>query len=320
VTPLFIFSLPRCGSTFLQRLLASNETIATTSEPWLLLPQLYALGGGSAYADYGHYLARQGIDDFCATLPHGRADYDSALAEFMRRLYSTAAGDEARYFLDKTPRYHLVVDDIMRIFPEARCIFLWRNPLAMLASMARTFGEGRWIMYVLKVSLYQGLENLVEASQRYADRSIVLQYEQLVSDPVAQLARLSRYLDLELTADGSFSAVELGGALGDKSGVAEYRDISTQPIGKWRQELANPLRKYWCRRYLDWIGRDRLAVMGYELADLQAELDALPGGHDRIFSDLLHLSFSPFYSLCEAGIMRDKLARLSDWKHLVAHR
>jgi hypothetical protein len=47
-------------------------------------------------------------------------------------LYTRAAG-EARYFLDKTPRYHYVVDDLFRVFPEAKTIFLWRNPLAIVA-------------------------------------------------------------------------------------------------------------------------------------------------------------------------------------------
>src|SRR5919107_2181016 len=41
-TPLFLLSLPRSGSTLAQRILAAHGGIATTSEPWILLPYLYA--------------------------------------------------------------------------------------------------------------------------------------------------------------------------------------------------------------------------------------------------------------------------------------
>jgi hypothetical protein len=41
-TPLFLLSLPRSGSTLAQRILAAHAGIATTSEPWILLPYLYA--------------------------------------------------------------------------------------------------------------------------------------------------------------------------------------------------------------------------------------------------------------------------------------
>jgi hypothetical protein len=50
--------------------------------------------------------------------------------------------------------------------------------------------------------------------------------------------------------------------------------------------LNNPVRKAWFRRYLRWIGRERLAVMGCVLDVLIAELDALPRFYRRIGSDV----------------------------------
>jgi hypothetical protein len=41
-TAIFLLSLPRSGSTLAQRILAAHEGIATTSEPWILLPYGYA--------------------------------------------------------------------------------------------------------------------------------------------------------------------------------------------------------------------------------------------------------------------------------------
>ena len=38
VAPVFLLSLPRSGSTLLQRLLAVSPEVATAPEPWFLLP------------------------------------------------------------------------------------------------------------------------------------------------------------------------------------------------------------------------------------------------------------------------------------------
>ena len=73
----------------------------------------------------------------------------------------------------------------------------------------------------------------------------------------------------------SFSDVRLEGSMGDPTGVHRYDTISEEPLEKWRSTLANPYRKRWCREYLRWIGGERLAVMGYELDELLAELDEL---------------------------------------------
>ena len=62
--PLFIFSLPRSGSTMLQRVLAADSQISSVAEPWVLLPFVYALRGQGASADYNHQTANQGLMDF----------------------------------------------------------------------------------------------------------------------------------------------------------------------------------------------------------------------------------------------------------------
>ena len=43
VTPVFIFSLPRSGSTLTQRVLTAHDGVASAAEPWVLLPLLQPL-------------------------------------------------------------------------------------------------------------------------------------------------------------------------------------------------------------------------------------------------------------------------------------
>src|SRR5215211_9414871 len=89
--PLFLFSLPRSGSTLAQRILAAHEPIATASEPWILLPYLYTLREHGIYAEYSHRVLVQAVKDFCAVLPGGRNDYVAEIRRFALRLYGKAS-------------------------------------------------------------------------------------------------------------------------------------------------------------------------------------------------------------------------------------
>ena len=287
-TPLFLFSLPRSGSTLAQRILAAHAPIATASEPWVLLPYLYALRDRGAYAEYNHGVLVQAVEDFCDTLPGGRDDYLAEVRELMLRLYSRASPGGARYFLDKTPRYHLVAEDVVAAFPEAKIVLLWRNPLAVLASIIETWSGGKWNLYRFKVDIYDGVENLVRARERHGERTHAVRYEDLVTDPVTAWDGVFRYLDLpfEPSSLEQFSGITLAGRMGDPTGIGKYAAVSNASLEGWERTLNNPFRKAWCRRYLRWIGRERLALMGYDLDALLADLDALTTSVQRVGSDL----------------------------------
>jgi len=322
VTPMFLFSLPRSGSTLLQRVLAAHPLVATASEPWVLLPLLYTLRGEGVYSEYGHYLSVRGVRDFCSALPGGEADYRAALAEMVLGLYTRACRAGERYFLDKTPRYHLVSEEIAEMFPQAPLLVLWRNPLAVIASMAESFGRGRWMLYVLKIDLHEGLDRLISLRDRYRDRCIEVRYEALVRDPRAGVEQLLARLGLAPHPEllEAFRDVELSGALGDRHGTRAYREITEEPVEKWRTVLNNPLRKAWCRRYLRRLGAGRLQAMGYDLDALLADLAAAPTTYRHFASDLLQMAFAPVYDWLEPAILRDKLRLAPRWRRIVGHR
>src|SRR5687767_5281478 len=86
--PLFLFSLPRSGSTLLQRVLAAHPAITTASEPWILLPLIYAYRRGGAYTEYNHVLGSSAVRGFAAQLTGGRGAFDAALRDFVLRVYA----------------------------------------------------------------------------------------------------------------------------------------------------------------------------------------------------------------------------------------
>ena len=223
-------------------------------------------------------LVAAAVEDFLRVLPHGRQDYLDAVAGAALGLYRAAAGPHARFFVDKTPMYHQIADELVEAFPHGRVVFLWRNPLAVVASAVELFDGGRWEVNRYTQALFGSVEDLVAASRRHAAATHAVRFEDLVTGDAAPWRALTAFIGLEFdpAALGRFGDVQLQGRMGDPSGARAYGALTTEPLEKWRAALASPVRKAWCRRYLQWIGDDRLAHMGYDLADLLAQLDAIP--------------------------------------------
>ena len=315
--------MPRSGSTLAQRILAAHQPIATASEPWILLPYLYTLRERGIYAEYDHQVLALAIEDFCKVLPGGREDYVEELGEFVLRLYDRASPDGTLYFLDKTPRYNLIASEVFATFPDAKCLFLWRNPLAVVASIMETWGDGKWNLHRFKVDLFDGFENMIRTYERHKGEVHAIQYEALVTKPEETCHGLFRYLGLPFDRSSLelFGDVELRGNMGDPAGTNRYKKrVSSEPLEKWKRTLDNPVRKAWCRRYLRWIGRDRLAVMGYDLDGLIAELDALPASYRQVGSDVGRSCWGLIRDVSEPRILKHKLLKLPALNRIHEHK
>lgn len=275
----------------MQRVIAAHDGVATVSEPWLLLPYLYTLRREGVAAEYTHPLMVDAIEDFCTQLPAGSEDYLQELREFVLRLYAKAAGEDARWFVDKSPPYYFVAEEIMRLFPDGRFVFLWRNPLSVIASIIETWQSGRWSPTLFRQDLFIGLPRLVSAFERNSSRAHSVRFEDLVECGEQPWRALMGYLGIgfDASALARFGDVALNGRMGDHTGSKRYAALSREPQGKWAQTLANPLRRAWCRRYLRFLGEDRLGVMGYDQRRLIAELDSHPASGASLLPDLASL-------------------------------
>ena len=194
------------------------------------------------------------MEDFRAGLPNGQKDFQAEVNRFVTRLYQLRLEPQHRYFLDKTPPYFLIVDEILEFFPDAKFIFLWRNPLAIAASLA-DWPQRNW-SGLYRENLFYGLANLIRAYRHNIDRSHAVRFEDYVTGDAETWQRLMAYLELPFRPGSldAFSDVELTGRMGDKHGVALYQSLSAKPLTKWHSTLANPLRKGGCASLsiVDW--------------------------------------------------------------------
>ena len=311
--PIFLLSLPRSGSTLLQRKLACHRAISTTNEPWVLLPLLSAFSQSKVNAQYDQTILTSALQDFRDCLTNGQSDWDSSVRIFAESLYSKVESG-ADYFLDKTPRYALFAEELRRTFPDAKFIILWRDPLAIVQSMNDTWESGAWGIHRYAIDLYEGLERLVEFARIHKDDSTILRYEEFLSNPDDIVTKLWTDLDLS-TSDlrSTEEAVNLQGEMGDPKRHQTGNTVRPQSQS-WRKRPVTLLRKRWMRRYIQWIGADRMETMGYEIESFLTDIDDLPIKWDGFADDFIKMTGAALYRFANTPVLKIK------WQNLVKGR
>jgi hypothetical protein len=239
----FVISPPRAGSTLLQRMMGAHAEIFTHPEPHLISPIAHlGMYGNVDKAPYDHINAAEAIKAFIEDLPNGERDYLDALRAYTDILYGRMLSTSGcRYFLDKTPANALVLPFLEKLYPDAKYVVLTRHPLAIFSSYANSFFHGDWEE---AHDFNPVLERYVPAMARFIRERPVpllhLAYEDLVTEPEAQLERVFAFLGLEHDP----SAVEYGDAgetkrgMGDPIMVHKLGRPVTESVDKWALELA----------------------------------------------------------------------------------
>lgn len=322
----FILSLPRSGSTLLQRILSKSDDIATFAEPWLMLPMLCAYDGKMTYSEYGTNLSSLAIKEFVQG-SLGEDEYKQELKKFLLSVYGKASGGK-RYCLEKTPRYALICEEIYDLFPDSKFIVLTRNPLSICASILSTWSSNRWKMYNYKVDIYKGIFGLSSFLKKTSSKPNVLhiRYEDLVKSGsrADTIQRIKEHLDLSLSIgeNEDLSQLQIPGRMGDKTGINKYSGFSDSRADFPSDFLCNPLRRYWAKRYLKQIGRDNLSHLGYSIDELAKDASKSKGYARFLVSDVARMIYGIIYDYFEPAIMRDKFLRLikKSGKSNVCHR
>jgi len=245
---LFVLSPPRAGSTLLQLMLGSHAEIYTHPEPHLITPLAY-LGFHDIVdkAPYDHINAAEAMRAFVAELPAQEQDYLDALRAYSDTLYGRMlAKSDRRYFMDKTPAYGLVLPFLTKLYPNARYIVLTRHPLAVMSSYANSFFDGDWqaaySFNPVPNRYVPAIARLIEAPTAHVHQ---VGYEQLVTDPAPELARMFAFLGLpdDPGAVHYGDRFEAKAGYGDPITVGQHSAPVDSSIEKWVDELVQDEHK-----------------------------------------------------------------------------
>ncbi len=273
---IFLISQPRSGSTLFQRILGNHPDIHTVSEPWLMLQPLDILRAEGYQAEYDSRVAQRALRDFFQTLPGGKDDYVEGVRRMYVYLYQRAlASSGKRCFLDKTPRYYLIIPELYRVFPQARYIILLRNPLAVLCSIYKNRGRYSVLSrHGSKLDLIKAPSLVLQGIELLGEQSAVIHYEQLVKGSEQEIQKLCNKLEIDFDP----AMIEYGHhtlphwTLGDTKVYNHARPIA-QVAEEWIETIADPQAWRLANRYLDLLGQRTVEQMGYSYRELRQTLE-----------------------------------------------
>ncbi|MDH3655502.1 MAG: sulfotransferase [Myxococcales bacterium] len=244
----FVISPPRAGSTLLQRMMGAHAEIFTHPEPHLITPIAHlGVYDNVDKAPYDHINAAEATKAFIQGLPGGERDYLDALRAYTDTLYDRMLStSESSYFLDKTPANALVLPFLLRLYPDAKYVVLTRHPLAVFSSYANSFFDGDWRgAHAFNPILERYVPAMAACLRERPVPLLHVAYEDLVTEPAAQLERIFAFLGLENDPD----AVEYGKVAPTKRGLGDPITVNREErpvadkIDKWAAELAHDADK-----------------------------------------------------------------------------
>ena len=182
---IFIISQPKAGSTLLQRILAGHPDIQTSAETWLMLHPTYGLRSRGIKSNFNSNWASTGVREFLDNYADGESTYRAGIRSFAKTIYGhVLEKNSKRFFLDKTPRYTMIIDELYELFPAAKYILLFRNPLSILKSELHTFVNGDWkILSEFRPDLVDAPDRLIAARDTLGSSAFEVKYEKLVTNP-----------------------------------------------------------------------------------------------------------------------------------------
>lgn len=276
---IFLVSQPRAGSTLLQSILAGSEVVHTTAEPWFMLHALYALRETEHTAGYDATVAARALHDFLSTLSDGENAYYRAARMMALELYGQACREAGKSrFLDKTPRYYNILPELARAFPRARFVILLRNPAAVLSSILRTWVRGDWNrLDYFRDDLLAAPRLLTEFASEATEQVFVVYYESLALAPDETVRTLCEWLSLpyrpEMLDYGQ--RARPSGRYGDPTGIEKHKRPSAASLGAWLDHARDPQIHHLLSAYLDALGPEQIATMGYDAGQMEAQLDEI---------------------------------------------
>lgn len=221
--PVFIVAAPRSGSTLLYETLAVSSYFNNLGgEAHWLIEDIPSLQPGAPGVDSNRLTAMEATPELI------RAIQSAALSR-LQGPGGTAPVQDA-VLLEKTPKNSLRIPFLLETFPDARFIFLWRDPRENLSSILEAWRSGGWVTYRAmpgwdgpwSLLLPPGWAHLrgkapeqvaawqwqtaneiamTDLAQLAAHRRTVVRYDELIADPATTVQRLCNFLEIPFDAE-----------------------------------------------------------------------------------------------------------------------
>lgn len=240
-----ISGVPRSGTSWIGELVNSSPEVCYRFQPYFS----YAFKN---FVD--HDSGRERYEQFFRGLIESNDEF--LLRSDMRRDKSYPEFNknaEPSMLVMKEARYMYLFSKLFRLFPDFRKICIIRNPCAVVNSWLRSpkefpatadvgkewrFGacknEGREEDFYGFYKWRETTHMYLDLKDKFPDRVLIVKYEQLVADTLAESERIFRFLGLEFS-EQSKQFVDSSNLTHQEGPYAVFKDKSVKD--KWRSEL-----------------------------------------------------------------------------------
>jgi hypothetical protein len=249
--PVFLVGFPRSGTTMLDQILASHNRVCVIEEKENLTEIHGKFARDKASLDQLDGLGEKQVR-------HYRKAY------WKRVMQEVPSEEKTSLIIDKVPLNTIMLGHIYRFFPEAKVIFVLRDPRdACLSCYQQNFVITEAMFQFLKlettVTYYDAVMRLGDHFRRHLPLSFyTIRYEDVVSGFEKTLRPLLQFLGLEWQeAMVDFQVTARQRHIKTPSAEQVVQPLYTSSIGKWKNYAAD---LYPCWQGLDtWVD-----VFGYE--------------------------------------------------------
>jgi tetratricopeptide (TPR) repeat protein len=220
---IFIIGMPRSGTTLLESILASCDAIAAGDELPYLNDQL-----------------DKAMSRLDPKSPMMTADEIKAITQHYKDKTQWMHNDD-QWLIDKLPHNFKWAPLIADIFPEAKILHCYRNPMDNCWSLYRVnFEQSHAYCFDRKAlgQYYAHYQNLMKSYEdMMGDRMLSVSYDELVKNPDGESERIFDYIGLE---GYKFDEAKRGRNYFSRtaSSAQVQQPISTQSLGGWRRHEA----------------------------------------------------------------------------------
>lgn len=267
---IFLISMPRSGSTLLQRIIEQCPEIGSTGEPWIMLPLLSMYDDELVEAKYGQEFnigAKNSLENELGT----NGIEKSAQKAYADQIYSELLERVGKkMFLDKTPRYVHVIAELVKLYPRAKFLVMTREPVSVVSSYATTWRGGNFKETFndehYNYDFVKGFEKLLDFVNSDFKNKLVFSYEDLVENPVQIASSIFNYLGLSFDPDwinyGKKGQLKKY-AFGDPNSVYK-NDKPVANHGKWLDSVKSKEDASYLKAILEVISKKIYDGLGYD--------------------------------------------------------
>ncbi len=203
---IFLISQPRSGSSMLQQLLLTSQVISSSPESWQMLSLIHTYKETNISNNYNPNFATINFVSYLNQKEIGLADFKEKIKKLALSLYDDKRGKND-YFLDKTPRYYHIIDELYEFFPNAKYIFLKRHPIAVYTSILNYNFYGDSFEFLKQDDrlddLFLAPTVIKNATKKYKNH-VLVSYEDVVQSAETTLKKISNYLDIDIPVDAPY--------------------------------------------------------------------------------------------------------------------